>query len=246
MKLSQFRVHIILSIFIMIPFALLSQKGINEVDMESIPYKKVRSYILKQQTDSHVNTFADIQPTCQNQSEFEGFSTFSRTFVIKANLADVWTTYISSSPITLWKTRKSAVGMVYNRVTDELSYSNDTCSGSELGQVMYLNLKLVKGLYKLATALEITDIQDENGVIEISYLEFGKNEGKQLISMNDNGYGYTVITHTSIIKSGSALRDKLLYPYFHNRLINSFHKNMKQRVYALSQAKSSVASAYEN
>lgn len=236
------RLHISIILTMMLANMAVAQVNLNDIALDNIPYKKVRSYIEKQQQDERVSSFDDLRPTCQNADALDGFSRFSKTFVVKAALSDVWETYIGSSPVACWKTRKSAVGLVYNRTTDELTYTEDSCSGSQLGQVLFLNLRLIKGLYKLATAVEITDIQNENSSIEISYVDHGVNQGKQRITMRENEYGYTIITHTSIIKSSSQFRDKVLYPYFHNKLINSFHKNMRERVYTMRKIDPTVVS----
>ena len=97
-----------------------------------------------------------------------------------------------------------------------------------MGQILYMDLRLIKGLYHLATAFEITKVEDETGVIEVSYSQSGVNEGKQVIQMEEDRHGNTIIRHTSMIRSGHRFRDRVLYPYFHNRLINAFHRKMKR------------------
>ncbi len=207
---------------------LFAQMSFSEIELGSIPYPKVRSFIHNQQSNSKLDKIAELKPSCENLGDFGGFRTYEKKFKVKGDLNSVWTSYISASPTHLWKTRKSAVGLIYDRKKDRVSYSSDTCSGSRIGQVLYLDLRLIKGFYHLATALEITNIQSETSTIEINYVESGINEGKQWIRMADDGNGNTIITHISSIKSNSPFRDKILYPYFHNKLINAVHRKMKK------------------
>lgn len=217
--------YIVFTIFAIQSFG---QMSFDEIELDAIPYPKVRTYIDQQKRNSNANRIAELNPTCTEVSDFKGFYTYQRRYKVKAEISEVWSTYISASPTHSWKTRKSAVGLVYDRAYDKLSYSTDTCNGSRIGQVLYLDLRLLKGLYHLATALEITNIQSDSSIIELSYVECGVNEGKQWIRMEEDSKGHTNITHISSIKSDSPFRDKVLYPYFHNRLINAFHRKMRK------------------
>lgn len=145
-------------------------------------------------------------------------------------MKEVWKAYKNTSPTEGWTTRKSSCGLMYERSNDELVYADNTVSGISQGQILFMDLKLLRGIYHLATSFEITLVEDELGVIEISYTESGINEGKQVIKMAENDRGYTQIQHMSIIRSGSVFRDRVLYPYFHNKLINAFHRKMKRIV----------------
>jgi hypothetical protein len=42
----------------------------------------------------------------------------------------------------------------------------------------------------------------------------------------DEGNGNTRIVHRSYFRSNSRLRDAILYPFFHKRIVNRFHRNM--------------------
>lgn len=210
--------------------SLNAQTSLDDVKYDEIPYRPVRKYIQKQQQAS-IFQFRDVKASCTSVNDFSEFSCYTKTYVIKERLSRVWETYQNTSPNESWKTRKSSVGLIYLRHSDEVCYQNDTCDGINLGQVIFVNLKLVKGLYRMATAFEVTRISEEEHVLEVSYIESGINHGKQTISMTETEDGYTQITHTSVIQSESHFRDKVLYPYFHYKLINVFHRQMKRRVY---------------
>ena len=209
---------------------MLAQHGYDDISYDRIPYKKIRKYIEEQRRLYQAEHLSEIEASCAGQTNFDGFQSYTKTYRVKAKIEDVWTTYVGASPTESWKTRKSAVGLVYDKTGDQFFYTEDHCDGSAIGQVLYLNLRLAKGFYKLATSLEITDIGNEDNTIELSYIEKGVNQGKQWIKMRQTEDGYTEITHTSVIKSDSPFRDKYLYPYFHNKLINAFHKKMRREV----------------
>jgi hypothetical protein len=210
--------------------ALQAQMAFNQVDYSDIPYKKVRAYVHDQQEQGHIEHFSQLKATCADEEDLNGFESYEKKYRIKATLDEVWKGYISASPTSAWKTRKSSVALIYDRKKDELKYAADTCNGSRIGQIVYLHMNLVKGFYHLATAIEITDIKAQNATIELSYIESGINEGKQWITMTEGQNGYVDITHVSIIKSDSKFRDRYLYPYFHNKLISAFHKNMERQI----------------
>jgi hypothetical protein len=226
-----------ISIFILTLFTnqfSCAQMSFSAIHLNDIPYPKVRSYIDNQQRNTKFENLSELKPSCENKEDYNGFCTYKKRYKVKGDIQKVWETYLNASPTDSWKTRKSAVGLVYNRKSDSIIYSNDSNAKSQIGQVLFLDLRLLKGFYHLATAVEITDIQSETSTIEISYVESGLNEGKQWIIMNADDNGNTLITHTSSIKSNSRFRDKFLYPYFHNRVINAFHRKMKRSLNDIS------------
>lgn len=202
-----------------------------DIEYENIPHKKLVKYIQAQQDQNRLNYLSELKASCSDVIDFSDFFHYTRTYRVKDSIDNVWQTYIASNPTQAWKTRKSSCGMLYNRKDDKVIYPSDSCLGADTGQILFMNLKLLKGLYKLATSFEITKIADESGVIEISYTESGVNEGKQIIHMFSTDKGYTEIVHTSMIRSHSRFRDRYLYPYFHNRLINAFHRKMRKTIY---------------
>ena len=208
----------------------LSQTSLDQVEMDHIPYKKVRKYLEDIRNKAHISRFNDLEASCLDIENVSEFRSYSRTYIVKEPLNEVWSTYINASPTSTWKTRKSDVALVYDRSEDHVLYGMEKCDGSKVGQILYLNLNLLKGFYHLATSVEITEINTEENIIELSYMDGGINQGQQFISMSENDKGHTIITHKSMIRSESAFRDKYLYPYFHNKLINAFHHKMKKQV----------------
>lgn len=206
------------------------QASYNDIKWEQIPQKKVRKYIIEQQERAQISFLADLKATCQDSNSLMDLFSYKKSYRVKANKNNVWETYKQSNPTAAWTNRKSACALVYERSSDHVHYADEEINGIEAGQVLFMDLKLMKGLVHLATAFEITKVEDEVGVIEINYTEAGINRGKQIIKMHEAPDGSTIIEHSSMISSGRKFRDRVLYPYFHNRLINTFHRKMRQRV----------------
>ena len=220
-------------LLIVVTLSAQAQLSYSDIDFGEIPYRKVRHYLEKQHEEEKQEHLSELKATCQEDNiPLTDFYTYNRTYLVKAEPWKVWQTYKQASPTRSWTNRKSSCAMIYSRQDDVVAYPSQEVNGIEPGQVLFMDLKLLKGLYHLATAFEITKVEDEIGVIHINYTRPGVNEGKQIISMKPTADGYTVVEHTSYIRSGSTIRDKYLYPFFHNKLINAFHRNMKRMVYS--------------
>jgi hypothetical protein len=135
--------------------------------------------------------------------------------------------------------------MIYCRSSESIIYADEMLNGLEEGRIYYLNLKILGGIYNLPVAFEITNIDPDNKTVEFSYLKGGKARGKQWIRLEESPEGYTKIIHQTLVKSDSNFRDKYLYPYFHNKLINEFHLNMKRIITARSKRRIEML-VYEN
>ena len=84
------------------------------------------------------------------------------------------------------------------------------------------------GLVKVPVAFEIITVDEKEKVIEFSYMDDNKSKGVQRIKYTTADNGKIKIVHTSYFKSNSRFRDKFMYPFFHKRIINSFHRNMRK------------------
>lgn len=225
--------HTTLSLFFVLFIGNVShaQLSYSDIDMDAIPFRKVRSYLDQQQQNAHIEHLADLKTSCDGMHDLGDFFAYKKTYRVKAEKWKVWETYKNASPTQSWTNRKSTCAMVYERNKDRVVYPEGKIEGIEQGQVLFMDLKLIKGLYHLATAFEITKVEDELGVIQIDYTEAGLNQGMQVIRMMDTEDGYTLIEHASFIRSGHQIRDRYLYPFFHNKLINAFHRKMRRMVY---------------
>ncbi|MEN8117748.1 MAG: hypothetical protein ABFS16_12255 [Bacteroidota bacterium] len=203
-----------------------------DVQFDKIDEEKVEEYLYRQ-IDNDIRTFSDVKPSLSPNSSTEGFRFHEREYIVKDSLSRVWYHYIHTNPGDAWNAGKLHFGMLFSKNRNELVYPNDKVEMIETGQVVYLNLNIMKGIKNLATAFEIIKVDNENGVIEFSYVEDNLTQGKQQLNFIETTKGYTKIIHRSYFKSNSVLRDHFLYPYFHTRMTNTYHRNMK-RMYKAS------------
>lgn len=208
------------------------QANFNEINFNKIEQKKIREYIHLQEQKGY--SLLEIRPSLYKESTIDGFRTETREYFLKGNLQDVWKHYTCTNPGKLWNGKKVTFGMLFSKKEKRIVYKNDYISSLDTGQVVYLNLKFMSGLANLAIVFEFITVDNEKRIIEFSYIDGHITEGKQQLQFIETPRGYTQIIHTSFYKSKSILRDHFLYPYFHTRVTNEFHRNMK-KLYFINQ-----------
>jgi hypothetical protein len=204
----------------------LGQMAISETDFGAIPFAAVRNWLMDRNETLH--HYKALRPSCDEESDLRKFSRCTKTYIIRKQPDSVMAAYLSVNPMISWHTRKSVPGLLYDRNKDALYYPGQDAGAAEPGKVLFLNLKLLKGLYSMATAIEITDVGEN--VVEFGYPKSGRAEGKQELRFESTPRGNTRVVHTCWVYSGSKIRDKMLYPFFHKRLINSFHRKMERTI----------------
>lgn len=217
--------------FLTLSFIGFSQMSLNEVDVNRIPQKKVREFVQNQKVALALSDFNQIQPTLTQPATAVGFHTHRANYKVKSDVSTVWQKYQNASPSESWEGKRFSFGFAFDRNKEELVYREDNSSnGVEPGQMFYVNLRLMGGVYNMAVAFEIITVDTVNRVMEFSYVEGGQSQGLQRIELKEDEDGNTAIVHTSFFKSGSKFRDAILYPYFHKRIINEFHRRMRKRL----------------
>ena len=91
-----------------------------------------------------------------------------------------------------------------------------------------MKLKIIRFL-KIPVNFEITQLSKEHKIIEFTYGANNKSKGRQTLNFIEMD-NYTLIVHQSYFKSDSKFRDKRLYPKFHERCLNEFHKNIVSHI----------------
>ncbi len=203
------------------------QLSFDDVKMEKIHQKKIREYI-EGCIGNSKHQFAEIHPSWKRGKDLSPYSKNEMTFCLKGKLEDVWQGYISANPSKSWNGRKVSFGLLIQKFPGNIFYNNDSIMGVDTGQVYFLNLKLLLGLYKVPVAFEMITVDAEEKVIEFSYIEGNKSSGVQQIKFSDIGGNRTLIVHSSYFKSKSKFRDKNLYPFFHEKIVSDFHRNMRK------------------
>lgn len=176
----------------------------------------------------------DFKTSLSASDNLAGYFVHEKTYTVNASLDDVWAIYSGVAPKTMWSGPKNKFKMAYSKPKSTGFYKNeeDIPSPTE-GMVYELKLKILK-LIKVPVSFEITKLSADEKIIEFTYGMENKSHGKQIITFTDLG-GATMINHTSYFRSGNGLRDKKLYPYFHEKCIDEFHKNMSKQLVSLAK-----------
>jgi hypothetical protein len=222
----------------------MAQDNFESVDLSQIKQRKIRKLIRQLQTSDY-HGFSELETSVNSRTAMDEYMHYTKEYQVKQDLEEVWYNYAFSSQTEVWDISKISFGMIYCRSSESIIYADEMLNGLEEGRIYYLNLKILGGIYNLPVAFEITNIDPDNKTVEFSYLKGGKARGKQWIRLEESPEGYTKIIHQTLVKSDSNFRDKYLYPYFHNKLINEFHLNMKRIITARSKRRIEML-VYEN
>jgi hypothetical protein len=197
------------------------------INLQDISQRKIRNYLVDNEINQ-MHDFSSIHPSWKKEFDGSDFNFLEKEFFLNYDLRTVWECYRHVNSIKMWNGKSVSFGVLLTKSSNSVVYANDTSSPEiDTGQVYFLNLKLMKGLINVPVAFEITNIDQSLKMLEFSYIDSNKSQGKQTIRFFDNGDGRTRIVHTSYFKSGSHLRDNLFYPWFHKKFIKEFHGNMQ-------------------
>lgn len=211
--------------------ACYAQYVLNVIDLEQIPQEKVRVMVASLQQEK-ITRLSELQSTFTWGQDMKGYCWLESAYRIKESPSAVWEIYNNTSPAESWNGRMVSFGLLISKYQNKVMYREDNYfTGIDTGQVFYVNLRIMRGLYNLAVGLEIIDIDPVNRSITFSYLKGGKSRGEQTIYFIPSRKGYTEVIHQTAFKSDSYLRDRYLYPYFHRIAINEFHRNMRNAIF---------------
>jgi hypothetical protein len=205
----------------------ISQFCLTDLELTRISQGKVQEYIGNQK-EKGIETFDEIKPSVQINTDFREFYIHENVYGIRKGLDEVWNKYLQLNPKKTWNGRKVSLGFLFSKKEKRIIYEDENMPHIDTGMVVYLNLRLMKGLVNMATAFEIVRIDDENKIIEFSYLSGNVSSGLQRLQFIGTAKGNTEIIHTSYYKSNNFAKNHVLYPYFHTRLTNEFHRNIKR------------------
>ena len=219
-------------ITLMFIFGFSSLRGVSQsltrINLEEIPQRKVRRYIVSRKIDQ-MHDFSSIHASWNKNSNKSDFDVNEKIFYLKYKLSNVWECYWHTNLFQTWNGQSVRLGLLISKYFNSVIYTNNSSFPEiDTGQVYFLNLKVMQGLFNVPMAFEIININDKQHIVEISYIDNNKSKGKQTIQFFDNGDGRTRIVHSSYFKSDSWLREDFFYPYFHKKFIKEFHRNMMQ------------------
>ena len=219
-------------LFVLLIFNIINcnaQLCFNDIDLSKIPQKEIKD-LLMLQYNCNIRCISDLEASYTMQQNAKDYYKQVRTYRLKESLESVWENYNNNSPTKIYTGSKFSFGLMLSKTksNNSIMYNSDAFSKIEQGQVLYLKLDFLKGIYSMAVAFEITAIDSIKHTIEFSYVKGGcKASGKQTLQFEKCKNGETKITHTSLYKSKSTMRDMILYPFFHAKITNAFHRKLK-------------------
>jgi len=229
--------HYFSSMKIMLILALAGlslQAGISQVpgpvDLHEIPQRKVRSYMSASKIDQ-MESYSMIHSSWNNGSNESDFILNEAVYYLNYKFSAVWDAYRKVIFAKAWKGKSVRFGLLISKYPGSVTYA-DSPDFPEIdtGQVYFLNLAVLRGLFNVAVAFEIIRIDEKAREMEFSYIDGNKTRGKQSIRFFDNRDGRTRIVHDTYYKSESSFRDNILYPHFHKKFIGEFHGNMRKYI----------------
>ena len=204
-----------------------AQMSLSDADAEKLGYKKVVKYLKKNESRNNLHYFSEIQPSVNDSADMSRFYFHRGTYTIHAPVGQVWHTCMTASPANLWKGKMLGLSCVYSANSDKISYRGDQqFDMPELHQIYFINLRMMR-LFNVAAALMTTRIDDNEKLLEFTYIEGNKSTGKQTVRLVETGDGETEIVHETFYRSGSKFRDKRLYPRFHQIAITDLHEKIE-------------------
>lgn len=173
--------------------------------------------------------FRSFKVSCAANQDFSAFYSHEKTYFINAKFEDVWDAYTLLQPKEMWAGPLNKFKEAYSK-SEGNGYvvKEDIVPAPAEGTVYELKLKIIRFL-KIPVNFEVTTLSKEKKIIEFTYGANNKSKGKQTLTFvpMDN---YTLIVHHSYFKSGNKLRDKKLYPKFHEKCLNEFHNNIVSHI----------------
>lgn len=197
------------------------------IDFSRIKQRKVRKLMTENNLSSQKD-FNGMEAACFTDGE--GYSKNTKTFLVKARPDAVWNAYRNSSPKQCWGGKLVSFGVLFDSQEKPLVYADAPYGGMRVGQIIFIQLRLLKGLYKLAVAHKVVAIDDEHRSLQICYMKEGASEGSQFISLRETPEGFTEVTHDTYYKSKSKFRDRRIYPGIHEKVISEYHSNVARSV----------------
>lgn len=212
-------------IFCVLLVSNLALAQTNDVDVERIAPKKLRKSIIESQLFM-VDNIIDLSPTCP-QIEDSTHYYHNYTVYFDAPIDSVWKVYNTLNPAEAWNSKIISFGFAYFRESGDFLYEGESFDQLTEGQIQFLNLRYLWGIFKLNNALELIEINEDSKMLRFCYVKYGKSEGTQIITLVEEGE-QTKVIHDTYYKSDSKFRDKRLYPYFHKITVKDLHENVEK------------------
>lgn len=198
------------------------------IDFSRIKQRKVIALLQKNGLYS-LQDLSALRSLAYDPSDGKTYHKHLKSFNIQGSIDTVWNTYKTISPEETRVGNMVSFGLMYSRQRNAILYPGDVYTGMEAGQLIFLNLNLL-GLTQLAVGHEIVEVNDADKNFKICYLQNGASTGTQVIQLKQISGSQTEVTHETWYRSDSFIRDRVLYPPFHEKGLTEFHESVKRKV----------------
>jgi hypothetical protein len=186
--------------------------------------------LVRREKVATASDFQQIATACYQEDDPRGYQTNLTTYVVKAGISKVWEKYTTISPRTAWSGKTVDFGFLFSKPENKFVYPENANEPISEGNIIYVNLRLLKGIKNLGVAFEVTRLDEASKTICFCYLKDGVSNGSQEIRFTELDNGDTRISHLTHYRSRSAFRDKELYPIFHEKFVGEFHGNILSQI----------------
>jgi len=200
--------------------------ALSNVDLNRIKQPAVQKLISRHISEG-MDDFDDIVSTYKQGDDLSKYLIHTETYHYPLERDKVFEKYISQNPSEAWNGKLLSFGMLVSKSTKSVLFPGGKYEGAQTGQVLYLNLNMLMGMIKLAVAHEIIGVNRKEKYMDLSYVVGADSVGVQHIKFVDDGDGSTTVEHITYYTGDSMFRAKYIYPYFHTKVINDYHNNMK-------------------
>lgn len=169
-----------------------------------------------------------FKASVNTKTNVDDYNSHQKIYVLNHSLEDVWKIYSSIKPDQSWKGPLAKYKQSYSSLNDAFFKPNaENHPSLEVGTVYYIKLKIIN-LIKIGVTFQVTKIDALNKIIEMTYGLDNATHGMQRVYfLKDEDK--TMIVHISNFKSENKFRDNHLYPKFHEKFIDEFHNNIKEK-----------------
>lgn len=199
------------------------------IDGDQMPYSSMIK-LLEREGIASTSDIERLQPTCVDEAEVDQFQYHIKTYFIDAPVDEVWEAYKTINPQDAWRGSIGSYAFMYSREDGRIKYVSDEYPGIEEGQIIFLNLRFLHGIFNIAVGQEVTEIDDENKVMKFCYLDNNVSAGSQSFSLEETSDGRTMVVHITNYRSDSKFRDERLYPMIHSMIIKEYHRSVAAQV----------------
>lgn len=206
----------------------IGQTPIRDFNPQKVGQKCIRKFISKQQKYG-ITCFEDFTPSVVSTTDTTEFDSNVHVFYSGHPLNETWEAYLKGHPSQIWQGRTVSCGMVYDPTNQQIIYTDNLFTGLKAGQLFFIEMKIFGGLIHFPVSFMVTGVDETRHEIRFSYVSSGSSKGAQVIRLIRSGNN-TQIIHSSIHQTMNKLRDRTLYPIYHQKAIRQVHHNVKKQI----------------